>query len=182
MLQLEAQACCQWLCSIICQAEKDFIGQSFKRKTNYVWSRNTELLIDDPDGLVYLKDGGLAITPDEVRRIIHGTEMFWILGNLRIIQSVLTYQRMTLLSPVALSPSTTGATSSKLNFFIFMARMSFWIALNSSILNLWRNLTPYLDNDSDASLILQKVPYILKHPHYPSPLRIGDLLIHFKQI
>ena len=135
MLPDEAQAGCQRLCSIICQAEKDLIAKNFKRRTNYVWSWNAKLLVDAPDGLVDLKDGGLAPTFDEVRRIIHSTEIFPIFENLGIIQSFPTYQRMTLLSP-ALSSSKTGTTSSKLNFFTLMSRMSFWTASNSNVLNL----------------------------------------------
>ena len=182
MPQVQAWASRPSIYSRLCQAEYGFIAKSFKVRNNYIWSGNTKLLVDDPDGLVDGKEGALVPIFDEPWSVIDGTKMFPIFDNLEIIQNLLTYQRMTLLSPVALSSSKTGKTFSNLNFFFEMSWISFWTALKSSVPNLWRNLPAYLDNDNTAYLILQKVLDILKHPHYPSPLRIGDIFIHFRQI
>ena len=43
-------------------------------RNNYVWSGNTDLLVEDPDGLVNGKDGALVPILDEPWSIIDGTK------------------------------------------------------------------------------------------------------------
>ena len=90
---------------------------------------------------------------------------------------------MTLLSPDPFSSSRTGTTDSwMLNKPLLIGRMSFWRPLIFKSSKSWRNWTPYLDEDNNTSPILQEVPHIRKQVHDPTPLKIGHILMSFRQI